>query len=91
MTFTQQTTSTQIRQCGFPDMPTGPDNRPTRSTLNFSDTSQLTIKMSKADVVVGAGITVCASVESATVIGLASGKVATVPSSAFFPSLAATL
>jgi hypothetical protein len=46
--------------------------------------------MSKAAAVV-AGVIVCMSAESATVVGLALGKVVIVPSSAFAPSLAATL
>jgi hypothetical protein len=46
--------------------------------------------MSKADVVI-ANINVCVEAESATVVGLASGDDVIIPSSTFFPSLAANL
>jgi hypothetical protein len=66
-----------------------PDNQPTISALNFSHTPQLLFRMSRADVVI-AGVNVRVAAESATFIGLASGDVI-VWSSAFFPSLAASL
>jgi hypothetical protein len=68
-----------------------PDKSPTISALNFSPTSQfIFIRMSEARVVV-AGLNVCAAAQWAIVARLASGDDVIVPSSAFFPSLAASL
>jgi hypothetical protein len=59
--------------------------------LNFSPASQfLFIRMSNAYLVV-AGANVYATLESATVIGLTSEGDVIVPSSAFFPSWAASV
>jgi hypothetical protein len=67
------------------------DSQSTISALNFSHRRQfLFIKMSKAYVVI-AGVKVCVVDGSATVVGLVSGDDVIVPSSAFFPSLAASL
>jgi hypothetical protein len=68
-----------------------PDNQPTISTLNFSYTPKsFFIWMSTVCVVI-AGVKVCVVEGLAKVVGFASGNDVIVSSSAFFPSLAASL
>jgi hypothetical protein len=68
-----------------------PDNRPAISDLNFSEAPQFLFdKMFKNSVVVS-GVNVYVATRSATVVGLGSGDEVILPSSAFFPFLAASM